>query len=75
MSPSAASNPAETEFRDGHFSEVMKIWDNIRAGLTDDEVGIKLVCYWHDDPLECINVIGITETWSRPRDIDRPNPD
>jgi hypothetical protein len=41
-------------------------------GLTDDEVGVELVRDGHDDLLESIDVITISETALWPCDIDGP---
>lgn len=60
----AASNPAETTKR-----------QNSRLnGLarTDDKVRVELVSNRHDDLLESIDVVGITEACRRPRNVDAP---
>jgi hypothetical protein len=43
-----------------------------RVGLTDDEVGVELVRDGHDDLLESVDVITISETALWPCDIDGP---
>jgi hypothetical protein len=39
--------------------------------LTDDKIWRKLVCDWHNDLLERIDVIAISKSTRRPSDIDR----
>jgi hypothetical protein len=71
VSPSAASNPAET-VRKGYGKSRETPLNGIDRGLTDDQLRSKLIGDWHDDFLERVEVIRVAEPSLWPGNVHAP---